>query len=655
MSSSGKAAADGNRFLELTWMDIQDWVGAKIASRGKSYQRSGAVENLGITQGDELLAWVNGNVRYAAKVTFKRGKISSSCTCPYGSNCKHGVAVVIEYLESVKQKQNIPVVPKSDERIKRIKQHRTSWPEHGNDDWDNELYDSENGDEVEPSAQEALVNMIQSKSRSEHAALLIDMAGNHPEVGSELQVKLMPALKSTSVGTLVKTVSKQIDAAAGERGWQNHWQHSGFTPDYSKVQVGLQTLFDAGRFDEIIKLGKKLYAKGMEQAGESNDEGETIREICDALAIVYQALGKCSLANVDKMELAMNWEWTDEYWLADGQEQFWKKKFNKKEWSVLADRLLNRLQELHPVKRESLFHRNYQRDRLTDQIIKALACAGRQEEMLQLCIREAPLTSSYDRLVTMLRDLDKIAEAEQWIIKGIHATRDRFSGIASGLLKQLLEIHSAKWDWPFVAAIKAFEFFERPSIGVYAELKKVCEKAKVWNEIRPSIFLFLTTGARPKSTGPGWPLPDIGIARRESCTSSSRPFTTLLIEIALLENDLDEALRLYDQAQNQLKGSARFGFGHSLSEQIADAARDRYPDRAIAIWKNYAESHISRTSPAEYSLALGYLKKIAKAMKNTNREQEFEAYIMHIKEQNKRKIRLIEMLDSLLGKRIVDD
>jgi uncharacterized Zn finger protein len=158
-----------------------------------------------------------------------------------------------------------------------------------------------------------------------------------------LELTFKAKLSSPSVAALVKTVSKEIDNAAGEPGWSNHWNHSGYIPDYSRVKEGLQKLSDAGKYDEIVSLGKKLYTKGMEQAGQSNDEGETIEEICDVLSIVFDALKKCSLTNIDKIEQAFDWEMADEYSMAEGLEVFWKKKFSKGDWSTVADHLLLRL------------------------------------------------------------------------------------------------------------------------------------------------------------------------------------------------------------------------------------------------------------------------------------------------------------------------
>jgi uncharacterized Zn finger protein len=246
--------------FDLTWMDIQEWAGSKILSRGKSYQRSGSVSELGISGKNELVAWVEGSTRYATKAGFKRGRLSSACTCPYGIDCKHGVAVVIEYLESLKQHKNIPVIPADDKRIVLVKQGKTVQPDESDEELDEDF-----DDDMEETAASARTKrgtkpgdpldvFLKNKSHDELVAIIKDLSASNSDVNMELSFKTK--LSSPSVKSLLKTISKEIDKAASEPGWSNHWDHAGYAPDYSRVQTGLQMLFDAGRYDEIVTIGE---------------------------------------------------------------------------------------------------------------------------------------------------------------------------------------------------------------------------------------------------------------------------------------------------------------------------------------------------------------------------------------------------------------
>ena len=102
---------------QLTWDDLEQWAGSRVLSRGQSYQRSHRVKELVQTQTGALIAWVHGGQRYATEVDFEHGELISVCTCPYGNNCKHAVAVVLEYLDCLKKNLEIPQITGQDKRI----------------------------------------------------------------------------------------------------------------------------------------------------------------------------------------------------------------------------------------------------------------------------------------------------------------------------------------------------------------------------------------------------------------------------------------------------------------------------------------------------------------------------------------------------------
>ena len=57
-----------DRFTDLSWDDLNHWVGSKIVSSGRNYQQQGRVTELVTTNEGALIAWVNGNERYATRV-----------------------------------------------------------------------------------------------------------------------------------------------------------------------------------------------------------------------------------------------------------------------------------------------------------------------------------------------------------------------------------------------------------------------------------------------------------------------------------------------------------------------------------------------------------------------------------------------------------
>lgn len=646
-----------NPFNDLTWMDIQEWAGSKIVSRGKSYQRSGYVSSLGITNKNELIAWVEGTTRYATKVWFKRNKLTSECTCPYGFNCKHGVAVVIEYLEAVKTGKKVSEISSKDKRLVLIKEGETFWPNDTDDDPDfyddNETdYHRESPPKRSENRQDSVDIFLKGKTRNELITLIKEIAADNFDVQTMIAFKAK--INSRSVTTLVKTVKREIDKATAEPGWWDGWNHTGEIPDYSKVKSGLQKLYEMEKYDEIVNLGKILIKKGSEQVEESDDEGKTHDELADTLSVVYKALPKSSLSGVQKIECAINWEMDDDFSLTDGLDSFWKIHFDKQTWSSVADLLLKNLDKTTGKVSGNRFSRDYRRDFLTNHIITALERSDRTDEQLALCMREAPVTKSYDRLVSLLLKQKKTIEAEEWIRKGIRDTADDYSGIASGLREKLLQMYTKKRNVPFCAALKSDMYFERPNLDNFKQLEKACKKARVWNNVRPAIITYLNTGRIPEFTGKAWPLPDTGLFRPAKKSYDKPPYIHDLIKIALYEKNIDEVLRLYDGSRKSKSGFS-YGYGSGLEDEIADVIKVKYPERSIAMWKIKAERHIDRTSPSEYEVAVAYLNRILKVSATIKKKKECMQYIESLRVKNKRKRRLLEMLNGLTGKRIIDE
>ena len=638
-------------FEDLSWFDLESWAGSKIVSRGKSYQRSKSVRELAITESGELVAWVEGSTTYATKVSLDEGELSSICTCPYHSACKHAVAVVLKYLECLENGMNVPKADKNDKRLILIRQGRTAYPDEEGDN--NQFGDEAEGNDESfteserASADTKLDDHLQRQTKNELIDLITGILSRHPEIKGELNYKVR--ITSCKPSIIVKTVEREIEKVSREPGWQNHWDRRGYIPDYSRVRTGLQKLLDEKHADEVVRLGEKLFSAGIAQVEQSHDEGETADEVAQSMTIVFNALGECSLPDVDKMQWAVDFELRDEYDLCYGLEEFWKRRFSKKDWGSLADRLLSRLNDTKCEGHEDSFSRNYRRDRLTNEIMRALENAGREEEIIPLCLKEAEKTYSYERLVKRLRKAERTAEAEEWIRRGISATHKKWPGIAAALTRELLDIRCLRKDWLFVAAVRADEFFENPGLKAFEELQKTSEKAKAWPPVREAILHFLKTGKNPRETRTGWPLPDTGLEKSVSPRGGNSPFTTVLIEIAIHEKRIDDVLKWYDVHKQRRKD----WMWDNLEDMVATAIAHEYPDKAVDIWKRIAESHISKVNVAAYAEGAAYMRKAQKILTHLNRVNEWDTYLQRLKEENRRRPRLIEILDSLSKKPII--
>lgn len=643
-------------FKQLTWGDIKAWAGVNITSRGQSYQRSHRVQELAFTPGGGLVAWVKGTERYATVVGIEEEELTSACTCPYEDVCKHAVAVVLEYLEKLRQNIQVPTIAEGDPRLTLLENAQEEM-------WYGEYEDLETVDTPHPVSRsrkpvpDVLHSYLEKQNKADLIALIKDMAGRYPEVHEALHDRSHLSMGETS--TLVYNVRKEIERLSAEPAWVNPWKGEGNVPDYSEVRDRLEMLLAKGYADEVIGLGKRLLEVGTEQVEASDDEGETAEEIATCMEVVFKALSRSSMPPSEQMLWAVDAELNDEYELCGGADMFWEQQHAVADWDTLADKLLQRLETFVPVKSEDHFSRDYQRDRLADWVIIALENAGRQDEIIPLCEREAIKMGSYVRLTKRLLAAGRREEAEQWIRQGINAIQSRWPGITSELRVILRGMREREEDWLSVASFRGDDFFTRSTLETFKALQEAAEQAKIWPSVRAAAIHYLETGQLPEKTEravegrtiPPWPLPETGVRETAGMSQKDFPMTRTLIDIAIAEKRPDEVIRWYDRQEAQPFGWRLTWF---QEDHVAKAIAEAHPDHAIAIWKKLAEGQIAQTQPKAYEVAAGFLRGMRRTLKKLGRDREWQGYIAGLRQVNARKRRLLEVLDGLDGRPIIE-
>ena len=418
MAKTKREQADA--FADLTWDDLEQWAGGKIVARGQRYQEQGRVSELAVTSDGGLIAWVSGTQQYATKVVMdEEGLPDSICTCPYGVNCKHGVAVVLEYLEQIGEDRRIPKAREDDERLVLLEGQ-------GRKDV---FHEGETGlpepvrTEIEP--------FFEDKSKAQLIELLLEFAEEYPDVARDLQDRRQVATGSTK--TLVARLRKEIHDVGAKPGWQRHWSDEAYAPDYSGIYRRLSALLEAGHPDEVLDLGRELVIVGLRQAQQSDDEGETADQVASCMPVIVEALDRSSLSRAAKLAWAVEAVLEDPFEICSDFAEYLERRHPKEAWNTLADQLLAQLKTFVRSRSEDEFSRNYARDRLSDWAIYALQHAGRSDEIIPLCEAEAPKTGSYVRLVARLIHKHRYEDAERWIREGIQATGQKLPGIAQSL------------------------------------------------------------------------------------------------------------------------------------------------------------------------------------------------------------------------------
>ena len=618
------------RFANLHWDDLEQWVGATILKRGKSYQHH--VQDLAITADNHLIAIVSGTQEYITRVWLKDGKPDCHCSCPYWAACKHGVAVVLAYLDSIQS--NTPVCLLQPEELEaRLSVYGMT------DDEGNEPYMD--------------IKQARTVLKKLSKAQLIEWAMEIFADDSSL-FDTLPTVRQSAEVPLDKTIARlrqQIRKTTSERGWHDHWNNNGYIPDYSVIQKQLTKLLRSGHIDAVLELGEELFVLGSSQVSESDDEWETADELISCLDIVFIAMGKSQKPVAERMI----WFWDkllhDDFALLDNIEPPINDiAMTKADWLQVAEEFTQRLANCDkPKKTNDRSSDKYHRQKILRYASKALAQAGECERVIQLMTDELPYSDNYVELVDYLLANKAYEQAEHWALQGFDKTIDSSPGLAWNLVDRLLDIARERKNWSQVAAFQVVIFLEKTSVENYQLVQKHSNKAGCWTQVRAGLIGFLETGVSPMSAT-DWPLPDTALTIPKSKYRMEPPDYHELIDIALYEKRTEDALRWFRQAPNKI----------FHAEAIAQAVKKTHPDISLKIWQGKVAGLIALVKPKAYREAIPCLKKIQSLMQSLERSDDYRGYIASLRHQHKAKRRLIEELDALENKgkksrRILDD
>ncbi len=635
-------------YAGLTWEDLEDWAGTTIVGRGRTYQRNSSVSDLGITPEGALIAYVQGSSRYVTQVVIQDGDLTSECTCPYWTNCKHAVAVVLEYLMCLKNDVAVPEISQTDARLDMLQETETTGEEYWNPElgmWTDieEQLEAEQQQNTGP-----LLAYLKKQTKAQLIELLDELTKAFPDVREFLEDRRN--VRSGNADTLLKAIRKEIADIREEPDWDEYERE--YQPvSFNRLKTYLQALLLAGQADEAIPLGKELI-DAVNFALETYDiEGDIIDEVPACMEFVIQALPASSLSSYEKLAWAVDMDLGDSYELCyDVLENIWNNANKKSDWHALADELQKRLNAIRSD--------NDLRRQVTGWLIAALEQTGREDEIIPLREREAEITGEYTQLIDLLIGEKHYEEAKNWCQKAITNTDPNHLGNISDIEDRLRTIQEKTGDYLSAAAFYADDFFSNPSLHTFQELCKSAQKAKVRPAVEAWARYFLETGHLPRTKGrkrkgepnDKWPLPKTEFEK--DIHPSEVPMIHLLIELAIAEKKPTEVLKWYDIKPSTIGYS--WGYMYTSSLDVAQAIKEKYPDRAIAIWKELAESEISRVEVSGYQKAGTYLREVRDTLKRLNREKEWEAYLSELRNENKRRPRCLEVLDGLAGKRIID-
>jgi uncharacterized Zn finger protein len=506
---------------------------------------------------------------------------------------------------------------------------------------------------------EKIRKYIDAQTREELAALVWSLTQRFPELREEFGERIL--LGKGDADRLIANARTELRRVTSEPGWSNSWKGKGYTPDFSRLARCLERMVELGQADAVVKLSREIMARGMEQIGQSNDEGETATAFAECLSPIFRAVTNSTLPAAQKLLFAMDADLKDEYGVIESGllDIVLESNVSLSDWSAAADELAGRLERGARIGKN--FHDKYQRERIAEWLTRALTRAGREEELIPIREREARITGSYEPLVLLLIKRKRYDDAERWAAEGIRNTVREAPGIAGGLAKAMEEIARQRGQWSLVAAHAAWDFFGRPECERFTGLVAAAARAG-WREGVERLALeFLETGKLPFSAvvrkdhadsvtlHPGWPLPLPDYLLPLLPKENPGPHYGVLIDMAIAERRPDDVLRWYDLwcAAAKSEHSAWYYGARRHADKVAMAVAESHPERALEIYRSFVDANLKRAEISAYETVAAYLKKMRPIMKSMDRGWEWNELVNGIRVNYSNRPRFMEILELL--------
>jgi len=481
---------------------------------------------------------------------------------------------------------------------------------------------------------------LEKFNKKELVEFILEAANKHPQLNKYLLNQAN--LDMGNITQVTVAIRKEIEALEPD-GYDDDDFSSN---DFDLIHERLSKLLDSGHPDEVVDLGTtfiEIAARRYEY--DNGDDWGICYGIERCLEVIIKALTLSSLSPAEQLVWYIDAVMDDGYCIFDNVKNITKnRRYKKDDWAEVRTVLEERLEQLASPDEDTRHSGRYKREQLTNWIETAMEKSGNKRDAIDLLKREALITHCYPQLVAALVSARQHEDARQWAIKGFTQTIDKLPGIAWELVAQLKEMAKQKKEQDAVVALLALEFFYRPGIHLYHELKKNIKSKKQGDIIRKGLLTYLETGTRPdlqkKKTATKWPLPATNLTLPTTARSNHFPDKETLIDIAIDEKRPDDVLKWY----RQQRWSSHY---HHTDDKVADAIKRQHPDESLAIWKRVAEWEIDRVKPAAYRVAAPYLKKIRALYKKLKRSDEWNNYLASLKKKHKAKRRLMEILVTL--------
>lgn len=594
-----------NSLPRLTEVDIRERATDTSFERGYGYYRDGAVLEIAV-RGNQLTAEVEGSDYDPYQVSVSLGEHGigyANCTCPYdwGGDCKHIVAVLLAYIHSPEEMEELP----------------------------------------------SLEAMLADLDRDQLQALILELANSQPWlVGiiqkqvSSMQAKADEAASESAESSprerrrpldpdpFRRQVRHVLHSLDDMRPSEAYWYVGGVASSVLEILEQARTFIEAGDGHSALTILEAVtdeYVNGWTYLDDSDGE---LGDLFDHLGLLWtEAILTADLTPAEREEWAVQLDaWDaevsdygiDEAFIGayEATQQGWD--------SPILQSILNGEDvDLHEWYIDPLHAE------LAEARLNILARQGRTQEYLNLAKAE----ERTKRYIIMLVQLGRLQEAADYglehmgfadealaLAKALHERGEtesaldiagyglKLDGEYSELARWLRDVASSAGEPEKALNAAVIAMREGPSLVDYQAVQTVAGER--WPELREELLAHLR--------------------QIESWYSEPQ------VDIFLHEGLIDDAISAL--------GSYA---GYSLLERVADAAISERPDWVIQACRKQAEVIMDGGKSSIYRHAVKWLEKARAAYLAADREAEWQEYLDTLLDQHRRKYKLRPMLEAL--------
>jgi uncharacterized Zn finger protein len=453
--------------------------------------------------------------------------------------------------------------------------------------------------------------------------LLLDVAQRDDRLYQSL---LLNAERAGGGGGNVATAFRRaIDEATHVHGFVDWREADSFADAMEQVAESMAELLQPDTAGVLVELAEYAIArleKSMEQIDDSNG---AVSGIVHGLGELHlQACGMAALAPAEQAELA------ERLFALETTLPFTVWSFDALVYrDVLGKAGLLRYRELAEVQWQKVKPRNAKDgfDTSTFTITRIMErqaeASGDIEELVAIKSRDLSAAWSYLQIAEIWAKAHNPAKALEWAERGMQAFPDRTDNrlrdfLVATYLKRKRKDEALQLTW--------IPYEEPPALGYYQKLHDVAGKLGCWPAQRER--------ALAKVAAVAWNAPSHW---HRAPSKASTPDSSLRVEIALWENDLDAAWEAVGEGV----------CNPNLLIALARNLESSRPDDAISLYRRVVPPLVEQTNNRAYAEAIKLIRRIGVLMKAQRQSAQFGDYLVELRARFKPKRNFIKLLDGV--------